>query len=188
MTGAMLKKIMDLCRANYPDYNTDYKAKGVLWMDEFIKQPDDLMETAIRSCITFGKKFPTIADIADAIKDLRYVEQVKPKQLAWDVKRSNGLHQKIMDMATGKTDTKVYLQTLDISKQLEYASKFFPDISAELVLRNLPEFMQGMEYDEMCWSCRTMKQACVGYKPKHVLGSDGWVSNQWAKCEKIERR
>jgi len=188
MTGAMLDKILKMCRANYPDYNIDYKSKGVLWMQEFIKQPDDLMETAMWSCIKFCKKFPAIADINEAIRDLHYDSSTKPKQLAWEVPRTNSLQQKISDMVNGKTDTKQYLQSLNISKQIEYARTFFQDISAELVLRNLPEFMQGMEQEELCWHCKIQKQACNGYKVKHWLNKDGWVSNQYVKCEKIERR
>jgi len=184
----MLLKVMKMCRANYPDYNADFMAKGVLWMDEFIKEPDDLMETAIRSCITFSKKFPTIADIRESIRDLKYDEQSKPKQLTYDIKRTNDLHKKIMDMASGKTDTKSYLQSLDISKQIQYAKTIFPDISPELVLRNLPEFMQGMEQQEKCFACRMQKQACDGGMVKHYLDfKTGWVSNQMARCNKNVR-
>lgn len=175
---------MRLCTANFQTYGEDLKAKGVLWLDEFAKYPDDLMETAIRACFGYCKKLPTIADIREAIKDLQYEEQVKPKQLAWDVKRSDDLHQKIMDMATGKTDTKEYLQKLNIDKQVEYAKSIFPDISAELVLRNLPEFMQGIEQQEKCFACRMQKQACNGWVIKHWLDKSGYVSNQMAKCEK----
>jgi hypothetical protein len=56
-------------------------AKGILWMKEFQRYPDDLMETAIISCINYCKTFPTIAEIKQAIRDLQYVEQTKPKQL-----------------------------------------------------------------------------------------------------------
>jgi len=188
MTGAMLQKMLMMCRANYPDYNTDFKAKGVLWMDEFIKEPDDLIETAIRSCITFSKKFPTVADIREAIRDLRYDEQSKPKQLAWEVKRSDSLHQKIMDMTSGKVDTKAYLQSVDITELVVYAKQYFLDISPELVLRNLNEFTQGKEKEDQCFACRMQKQACGGWKIGHYLDyRTGYVKNEMIKCNKQVR-
>lgn len=177
---------MALCRANYPDYNTDYLAKGVLWMDEFIKYPDDLMETAIRGCIKFGKKFPTIADINEAITDLRYEEQVKPKALPWEVKRESDIAQKAREFVqSGKAAE--YMQSLDITDLHQYAKLFFAEISAELVLKNYPEFMYGKQCADMCHYCRTDKNACMtqGWIVKHWLDSkSGWVSNQWAKCHK----
>lgn len=186
MTGAMLDELLKMCRANYPDYNTDYKSKTALWLSEFQKQPDDLMKTAMMSCIKFNKRFPTVADIYEAIRDLRYEEQTKPKALPWEVKREINIAQKAREFVqSGKTAE--YMQSVNISKLHEYARIFFPDITAEMVIKNYPEFSQGLEQQDKCFACRTVKQACDGWNFKHWLSNDGWVSNQLAKCEKKNR-
>ena len=150
----------------------------------FPASKNDVDSTIDAWMVLFGGK-----DIMEAIKDLHYEEQVKPKQLAWDVKRTDSLHQKIMDMATGKTDTKEYLQELDISNLVTYARQFFPDISHELVLKNFTEFTQGLEQQDRCFVCRTIKQVCDGWLFKHWLDSKtGYVSNQMAKCKKNIRQ
>lgn len=185
----MAAKLIKMCTANYPSYGESNEAKGMLWMQTFQKESDELMQTAIISCLSYCKKFPTIAEIREAIKDLRYEEQVKPKQLAWDVKRTDSLHQKIMDMATGKTSTKKYLSTVDITKLAKYARRFFPNISDELILKNYPELSSGLESENMCWECKTSKQACNNVKVKHeLLNADGWIKNTYAVCENQNRR
>lgn len=177
-----------MCTANWSTYGEDLKLKGIQWLKEFAKYDDDLMETAIRSCFVSCDKFPQIKDILEAIRDLAWEEQTKPKQIAYNVKRSESLQQKIYNMATGKVSTKEYLQNLDISKEVAYAKTIFPDISHELVLRNLCEIMQGMEQVDKCIACRTMKQACEGYRVVHRLEKTGWIYNDMAKCEKVDRR
>ena len=188
MTGATATKLLMMCSANYPNHGEDLKAKGVLWMQMFQSKDDGLMETAIISCLNYCKKFPTIADIKEAIKDLMYVEETKPKQLAWDVKRTDSLHKKIMDMATGKTSTKEYLASVDITKLAEYARVFFPAISNELVLKNYPELSSGLESKNMCHYCRTSKQACNNVMVKHELLPNGFIKNTYQRCEKVDRR
>lgn len=155
-------------------------------MGLFGNKDDGLMETAVRLCWLNYKYFPTPAEITQSIKDLQYEEQTKPKQLSWEVKRTNSLHQKIMDMATGKTDTKEYLSKVDISEIRQYAKVFFPDISDVLVLKNYPEFAHGMESQAMCFACRIDKSACItgGYQVTHWLYKDGTVKNEMKKCEK----
>ena len=176
---------MDLCRANYPDYNTDYFAKGVLWMDEFIKQPDDLMETAIRSCITFGKKFPTIADIREAIRDLQYDEQVKPKQIPWDVKRDYAISARAVKFVKDGRSAE-YMASVDITKLRQYAKYYFPEISDELIRKNYSEVVAGMESVERCSACRTCRNECFskGYVTKMRLHTDGYMTIEMQACEK----
>jgi hypothetical protein len=182
----MCANLIKRCAANFDVYGKDLRLLSVQWMESFQKYNDDLMETAVILCISSLKKFPMISDIKDAIKELAYDEQSKPKQLSWDVKRTNSLHQKIMDMATGKTDTKEYLSKVDITEMKQYAKVFFLDISDELVLRNYPEFAHGMESQAMCFACRTDKSVCItgGYQVTHWLCKDGTVKNEMRKCEK----
>jgi hypothetical protein len=155
-------------------------------MGLFGNKDDGLMETAIRLCWLNYKYFPTPAEITQSIRDLQYEEQTKPKQLSWFVKRTNSLHQQIMDMATSKTDTKEHLSKVDISHMRQYAKVFFPDISDELVLKNYPEFANGMESQAMCFACRTDKAVCItgGYQVRHCINKDGTVKNEMKKCEK----
>jgi hypothetical protein len=155
-------------------------------MGLFGNKDDGLMETAVRLCWLNYKYFPTPAEITQSIKDLQYEEQTKPKQLSWEVKRTNTLHQKIMDMATGKTDTKEYLSKVDISEMRQYAKVLFPDISDELVLKNYPEFASGMESQAMCFACRTDPSVCItkGYQIRHRMESNGYIKNEMAKCQK----
>jgi hypothetical protein len=179
-------RLVTLTREIYPSSRNDDDTTIDLWMGLFGTKDDGLMETALRSCYLSCKFWPTPADITEAIKDLQYVEQTKPKQLAWDVKRTGSLHQKIMDMATGKTDTKEYLASVDISEMKQYAKVFFPDISDELVLKNYPEFAHGMESQAMCFACRVDKSVCItgGYQVRHWINKDGTVKNEMKKCEK----
>ena len=186
MTGATANKIIMMCSANYPNHGEDLKAKSILWMQTFQNKDDGLMETAIISCLNFCKKFPTIADIREAIKDLVYEEQTKPKQILWEVKRDASISKKAFDMvAQGKT--KEYMQSIDITKLHEYARIEFPDISTGLLLQNYLEFIQGFEQQEKCWACRTQKQACSGYMTKVRLDKKGVASTEMSKCEKVQR-
>lgn len=172
----------------FPSSKNDIDSTIDVWMGLFSGKDNGLMETAIRSCWLGCKFFPTPADITEAIKDLMYVEQTKPKQLAWDVKRTDSLHKKIMDMATGKTSTKEYLASVDITKLAEYARVFFPAISNELVLKNYPELSSGLESQNMCHYCRTSKQACNNVMVKHELLPNGYIKNLYQVCEKVDRR
>lgn len=175
-----------MCLANFP-LATNIKTDGtlLLWAKEFDRIPEDLFITAVISCINFCKMFPTVSDIRQAIKDLQYEEQAKPKQLLpWNATRDEKIAKKVFEMVEqGKA--KEYLYGLNIGKLVEYAKDFFPDISDELVLRNYPEFVQGLEQQNKCFACRTMKQVCDGWLFKHLLDSKtGYVSNQMARCQK----
>lgn len=186
MTGAMAAKLIKMCTANYPSYGESNESKGMLWMQTFQKEPDDLMQTAIISCMSICKKFPTVADIKEAIRDLRYEEQSKPKQLAYEVKRDDTLHKKIMDMASGKTDTKEYIKNMDISDVLEHARFNFPNISESTIRDNYPELLEGLKCQEMCWNCRIDVNACLtkGYVIKHNMHPSGRIKNEMAQCQK----
>ena len=177
-----------MCRANYPDYNTDFKLKTVSWIKEFEKEPDDLMETAMISCIKYCKKFPTIADIREAIRDLQYIEQTKPnKLLSWDVKREPNLAKQAREFVqAGKA--KEYMKSLDITTMRQYARYHFPDISDELILKNYNEFSDGIKCLDRCGQCNIAKQACNRVKLKHEMCSNGYVKNTVTICEKIDRR
>lgn len=174
-----------MCAANYPNHGEDLKAKSILWMQTFINKDDGLMETAIISCLNYCKKFPTIADIREAIKDLQYEQTTKPKQIAYEVKKNEKVLQQIKDITSGKVDIKELASKIDRTKLLEYAKIIFPDMATELVLRNSLELMQVIEQQEKCFACRTQKQACEGWMVKHYLDfKTGWISNQMAKCNK----
>jgi len=184
MTGATANKIIMMCSANYPNHGEDLKAKSILWMQMFQSKDDGLMETAIISCLNYCKKFPTVADIKDAIKDLVYEETTKPKQIAWEVKRDSNIADKVMTFVR-QDKAKEYMQSLDITDLIVYAKQTFPNISPELVLRNYPEFMQGKEKEDQCFACRMQKQACDGWKFKHYLDfNTGYVKNEMIKCNK----
>jgi len=182
----MCANLIKRCASNFDSYGKDLKLLSVQWMESFQKYNDDLMETAVILCISSLKKFPMISNIKDAIKELAYDEQSKPKQLSWDVKRTSSLHQKIMDMATGKTDTKDYLSKADITEMRKYSKVFFPDISDESILKNYPEFDSGMESQAMCFACRTDPSVCItkGYQIRHRMESNGYIKNEMAKCQK----
>lgn len=188
MTGAMSTKLIKYCASNYEVYdNTDLKAKGVTWMREFQKEPDDLMETAVRSCVGFCKKFPTVADIKEAIRDLQYEEEVKPKQLPWGGKWEEPQAKKVFEMANGNQDTKAYLASVDVTELTQYARLFFKDISEQLVIQNYPELVDGKKGADMCWNCRIDKNACLtqGWIIKHNLDKKtGRIKNEMARCQK----
>jgi len=175
-----------MCSANYPNYGEDIKAKGVLWMGEFQKYQDDLMETAVRLCISFCKKFPTVSDIKDAIKDLAYEEQTKPKQLPWDVKRDYEISARALKFVHDGRAAE-YMASVDITKLHQYARVHFPDISAEMVRKNYSELIEGMEAMERCSACRMGRNQCVtqGWTTKHWMNSKtGYVSKEMAQCHK----
>lgn len=184
----MAAKLIKMCSANYPSYGESNEAKGMLWMQTFQKESDDLMQTAIISCLSYCKKFPTIAEIKEAIKDLQYEEQTKPKiQLPWDMPREINLAQKAREFVqSGKA--KEYLQSIDITKLVEYAKVHFPSISNELVLKNYNEFSDGLKQLDQCFSCRMMKQTCDNMRIKHELSADGFVKNLLERCQKVDRR
>lgn len=188
MNVTTASRLITLTKGIYPSSKANDKDTLTIWMGLFGNKDDGLMETALRSCWTACKFFPTPADITEAIKDLQYDESTKPKQLVWEVKRTDSLHQKIMDMATGKTDTKEYLKTVDITKLAAYARIFFPSISDELVLKNYPELSSGLESQDMCFYCKTSKQACNNVIVKHELMPNGFINNLVARCDKKDRR
>ena len=176
-----------VCAANYPNHGEDLKAKSILWMQTFQGKDDGLMETAIISCLNYCKKFPTIADIREAINLLHYEETTKPKQIGYEVKYDSNVAKRALQFARdGKA--KEYMQSLDITELIVYAKQSFPDISPELVLRNYIEFMQGKEKEDQCFACRMQKQACEGWKFKHYLDfKTGYVKNEMLKCDKQVR-
>ena len=181
----MTKKLLMMCSANYPNYGEDMTAKGVLWMGEFQKYQDDLMETAIRSCMSFCKKFPTISDIKDAIKDLAYDEQTKPKQLPWDVKRDFSIAAKAVKFVhDGKAAE--YMASVDITGLHQYAKTQFPEISAELVRKNYSEVIAGYESILACGACRGGKSQCVtgGYVTKLRMTPNGYMNIEMQACQK----
>jgi len=188
LTGLMASKLLKMCEANYPSYgDNSNEGKGILWMKEFANRKDDLMETAILSCMSYCKKFPTIADINEAIKDLQYDEKTKPsKQITYDRKWYEPLAFKAFELVGKQKDCKKYLADVDVKPLMEYAKSIFPGISDELVLKNYPEFAQGLQSLEACLYCRMDKSQCVtaGYSIKHVLTPDGWIKNEYARCKK----
>jgi hypothetical protein len=172
-----------MCATNFDSYGKDLTLLGVQWAQEFQKYDDELMETAVRGCITFGKKFPMVSEIHDAIRDLQYKENTKPKQLPWDVKRDTAISDKAFKfVAEGRAAE--YMANVDISKLLQYARYFFPDISEQLVRKNYSEFAEGLQSSERCLACRLDKHSCItaGYLVKHSLGPNGWISNEMARC------
>jgi hypothetical protein len=160
-------------------------AKGVLWMGEFQKYQDDLMETAVRSCMSFCKKFPTISDIKDAIKDLAYEEQTKPKQLPWDVKRDYTIAARAVKFVHDGRAAE-YMASVDITKLHQYVKVDFPDISEELVRKNYSEVVAGCEAMERCAACRTGKNDCItkGYMTKLRMNSNGYMTLEMQACQK----
>jgi hypothetical protein len=155
-------------------------------MGLFGGKDDGLIETAVRLCWLKCKFFPTPADINEAIKDLQYEEQTKPKlQLPSRQNWYDPQAKKAFEMvAQGKA--KQFLDEADIGELLEYARIHFPDISPETVRKNYPELQQGLECSNMCWNCRIDKNACLtqGWTIKHWLHKDGRIANEMAKCQK----
>lgn len=171
----------------YPTSKNDIDSTIDVWMGLFGKKDDGLMATALQLCYLKCKFFPSPADISEAIQDLVYEETTKPKMIAWEVKREPDIAEKVMDFVR-QDKAKEYMQSLDISKMVAYARIFFPAISEELVLKNYNEFSDGMKSQEMCFACRTAKQACGGCIVKHELSPKGWITNLVARCEKNDRR
>jgi len=179
-------KLVKMCATNFDSYGKDLTLLGVQWAQEFQKYNDELMETAVRGCITFGKKFPMVSEIHDAIRDLQYKENTKPKQLPWDVKRDTAISDKAFKfVAEGRAAE--YMANVDISKLHQYARVHFPDISPEMVRKNYSELIEGMEASARCWACRTEPNQCItqGWTTKHWMNSKtGYISNEMAKCQK----
>lgn len=184
MNVGTASRLIALTKGIYPSSKANDQDTLTIWMGLFGNKDDGLMETALRLCWSTCKFFPTPAEITTAIKELVFEETTKPKQIGYEVKRDSNLAKKALDFVRdGKA--KEYMQSLNIDKLVEYARDKFPDISPELVLRNYPEFMQGMEQQEKCFACRMQKQACQGWMVKPYLDfKTGWVSNQMGKCEK----
>jgi hypothetical protein len=154
-------------------------------MQEFQKYPDDLMETAVRACISFGEKFPTVFNIREAIKELRYEEQTKPKQLPWDVKRDFSIAAKAVKFVhDGKAAE--YMASVDITGLHQYAKTIFPEISAELVRKNYSEVIAGYESVLACGACRGGKRQCVtgGYITKLRMNANGYMTLEMQACQK----
>lgn len=186
MTGAMLTKLMKMCSANWNSYGEDLTFKGVQWAKTFEKIPDDLMETAIISCINYCTKFPTIADIKQSIRDLQYEEQTKPKQLEHRTNWHEPLATKAFKMVADR-QAKKFIQDVSIGDLVEYARLYFPEISEETVRKNLPEFYQGQESQDACFACRLNSVGdCYnkGFTIKHWMEPDGRIKNEMLKCQK----
>lgn len=182
----MSVKLVKMCATNYDSYGKDLKLIGIQWMEKFQKESDDLMYTAILSCIDYCKKFPTIADINEAIRDLQYEEQVKPKQLEHKTNWNELLADKAFSMVRSG-QAKKFLQEVDIGDLVEYARQYFPEISEETVRKNLPELYQGQGSQHSCFVCRLPNVTeCVnhGFVVKHWMEKNGRITNQMLACQK----
>jgi len=145
------------------------------------------METALRLCWTTCQFFPTPADITTAIKELQFDESTKPSlQIAHDRKWDEPMAFKAFELVGRQKDCKKYLDNVDVTELAEYARSIFPEITDELVLKNYPELSSGQQSLHTCLACTVDKSRCItqGYRIKHVLRPDGYVSNNMSRCQK----
>lgn len=154
-------------------------------MGLFSNKDDGLMKTAVRLCWLKCKFFPTPADITEAIKDLTYDAQTKPKQLPARSNWTSPAAQKVFDMVR-QDKVKDYIANMDISDVTEYARTKFTEISDTLIRKNYAELAHAKHDWDMCEYCKLDSKACLthGWYAEPTLNSDGWIVNKMAKCQK----
>lgn len=187
MTATMANRCIDLCLANLP-LNTRINVKETLglWLIKFANIQDDLFYTAILLCLDNCKGFPQIVDIKQAIRDLSYEEQTKPKQIEHRSNWQEPLAIKAFEMVRSG-QAKKFLQEVDVSNLVKYAKQHFPDITEDLVRKNIPELYQGRECQDGCFHCRLPNVTeCVnkGFVVKHCMDKYGRISNEMLACQK----
>jgi hypothetical protein len=178
-------RLVTLTKEIFPSSKVDDDNMVDIWMGIFGRKDNGLMETALRSCWTSCKFFPTPAEITEAIRELLHEEQTKSKQLPWDVKRDYAIATKAVKFVhDGKAAE--YMASVDITQLYQYAKTQFPEISAELVRKNYSEVIAGYESVLACGACRGGKSQCVtgGYVTKLRMNSNGYMTIEMKACQK----
>lgn len=183
----MANKMIQLCKANFPlCFGIDTKGTTGLWLYSFQQTPDDVFETAVRLALLTCKSFPTVAEIRRAIDELRQEVSTQPKPAVLPRSRKvNPVVVRALELAKqGKV--KELIASVDVSDLMEFARYSFPGISEQSVLRNLNELLTAKEDSERCFACRYQPGQCLtnGYYIKPRMMPDGWIKNEYAKCEK----
>lgn len=187
----MANECLDLCLANAP-LATRAEVTGTvgLWLIKFGKIPDELFYEAIMDCLETCTMFPTVAEIRVSIQRLYHKEQ-KPKEIEYQVKRGEPIAAKAAEAMRMSEDgqAKQFLQEVDIVNLMKYAKRTFPDITEDKVRKNLNEFIDGIKSHNMCFACRTDKNACLtgGWVVKHTVDKFGYVVNEMVKCPKTRK-
>lgn len=146
------------------------------------------METAINLCLLSCKSFPTVADIRQAIDELRResktapVLQKLPSRSRWT---SPAAQTAFNTVKSGKA--KEHMQGIEISDLLKFAKGIFSEeISEASVRKYLPEFMLAQESADMCSRCMWDKEQCTnsGFKVRIRVNKHGIIANEMMPCEK----
>jgi len=153
----------------------------------FRNTDDGLMETAIRLTLMTCKRFPTIADIKQAIDEINRDQRTEPKlaRLPQNPHWSSPESKKAFAaMRTGRE--KEFLAAIDYTKLLEWARLTWPEISMETVKRNANELQYVMEETSRCFGCQYTDGKCHnnGYYPALCLEKDGWMHEEMKMCGK----
>jgi superfamily II helicase len=145
------------------------------------------METAINLCLLSCKSFPTVADIRQAIDELRResktepVLQKLPSRSRWT---SPAAQAAFTTVKSNKANE--HMQGLEITDLLKFAKGIFSEISESTVRKYLPEFMLAQESADMCNRCMWDKKQCVnnGFKATLRISKFGIVDNVMIPCAK----
>lgn len=193
MTEFTAARIFSMCAQNYhPRFSKDEsKATVTLWLETFKNRDDGLMITATNLVmLSVIGRFPGVGDFQAAIAEILRTQM--PEHPALPAPRSRTLSpavQKALAMVReGKS--REYLVGLDVSGLLTFARSHWPDITEELVRRNLCELETARAAEATCAACTYTPQRCLtnGYRPVFTIQPDGWMAETMVPCHKRQGR
>ena len=188
MTGSKALTLVQMVSANYPDSRIDEKKTMALWLDVFRDASDDLMETAVRMCVLSCKKFPTVADIKQAIAEWYHEASLQTGAAALPHPRSRqtspAADRAFTAIRSGQA--KEYAENLYDKDVFEWIKCKMPDITDESIRRNYPEIQYAYESNVRCLGCRWHNGGCdtQGFYAVPLMMTGGFVKNEMARCSK----
>lgn len=159
----------------------------ILWLAQFKNVDDVLMMKAVKLCLENYKRFPTVADIKEAVKEIRYISSLKQtKQIAYTPKPSK-IAERFFAMQNDSKQLKEHALQLDITELANYARTTFPNLTDEFIRENYCEIVTAKNYEDMCFNCRIDPSQCLtgGFGAK-LMVEDGRVKVEMVKCRKAK--
>lgn len=188
LTNRGIAKMLLMATANMPLSNPkQLEATGQLWKQHFSQYSDEFMEKAVNQCLTWCKTFPTIADIKQAISELRQMDDpIKTPQLppGRSKLQPKAISQAFEAVRLGRT--RELMEAVDMSPLKAFARQIFPEISDELIMQNYLELRLSMESMQMCKGCSMDGPYCSssGFITAPELNKNGTMKNVMKPCRK----
>lgn len=168
MTKRGASTMLLLATANFP-LNTakQIEQTGQLWLEVFKNYTDERMKDAMLQCLTWCKNFPTVADLKQALIELRQMETPSAPRLPPSEpsrKSQEAIRQAFDAVRSGMRDK--MMNEVDISKLRLYYRDLLLDLSDDFVFKNYNELMICMDSSQMCNGCMWDAEKCT---------TSGWI-------------